>query len=101
MQRSGRNRAAGILRFGFAALLVTAGTMVTLLAASSQQEVDPTWYDSQPATNNAVQHTSSPTSNVKQKQRKSGPATREPSSNKAHPKKQSNNHQALKTASVK
>jgi hypothetical protein len=101
MQRSGINRAAGILRFGFAALLVTAGTMVTVLAASSQQEVDPTWYDSRPAANNAVQHPSSPAPRVKLRHGKSGFAKQEHSSNKAHEKRQSNSNRSLATASMK
>jgi hypothetical protein len=99
MQRVGKKRPSGVFGFELIKLAVFAGSMVVVPATHPQQDVDPTWYDSRPATNNAVKHPSSPASNAKPKQRKGGSRTREHSSNQSHPKRHSSH--TLSTASVK
>lgn len=99
MRRVGKKKLSGVFGFKLTKLAVLAGSMVVVPATHGQQDVDPTWYDSRPATNNAVKHPSSPASNAKPKQRKSSSEIREHSSNKSHPKRR-NNH-TLSTASVK
>lgn len=96
MQRFAANRSTKILRLGLFASLVVCSAMVTVPKAHCQQDVDPTWYDSQPAANNAAQHPSS-----RPKQGKSGSNKREHSSNKAHAKRQGHSNQTVANASVK
>ena len=97
MRRVGKEKLSGVFKFGLIKLAVLAASMVVAPATHGQQDVDPTWYDSRPATNNAVKHPLSPASNAKPKQRKGGPTTGEHSSNKSHPK--SHNKHTLSTAS--
>ena len=99
MRRVGKKKLSGVVGSELIKVAVLVGSMVVVPATHGQQDVDPTWYDSRPATNKAVTHPSSPASNAKPKQRKGGSATREHSSNKSHPKRH-NNH-TLSTASVK
>jgi len=99
MQRVGKKSLSGVFEFELIKLAVLAGSMVVVPATHGQQDVDPTWYDSRPATNNAVKHPSLPASNAKPKQRKGGSATLEHSSNKSHPKRHSSH--TLSTPSVK
>ena len=99
MRRVGKKKLSGVFGFELTKLAVLAGSMVVVPATHPQQDVDPTWYDSLPATNNAVKHPSSPASSAKPKQRKGGSATAEHSSNMSHPKRH-NNH-TLSTASVR
>jgi hypothetical protein len=99
MRRVGKKKLSGIFGFELINLAVLAGSMVVVPATHGQQDVDPTWYDSRPATNNAVKDPSSPASNAKPKQRRGGSATPGHSSNKSHPKR--HNSHALSTASVK
>ena len=91
MRRVGKKKLSGVFEFDLIKLAVLAGSMFVVPATHGQQDVDPTWYDSRPATNSAVKHSSSPASDAKPKQRKGGSATREHSSNKSHPKWH-NNH---------
>ena len=99
MRREGTKQLSRVFAFELIKLAVLAGSMVVVPAMHSQQDVDPTSYDSRPATNNAVQHHQSPASKAKPKQQKGGTATREHSSNKSRPKR--HNNQAFSTASVK
>ena len=100
MRQAGKKKLSRVSGFELTTLAVLAGSMVIVPATYSQQDVDPTWYDSRPATNNAVQHPSSRASNPKPKQRNGGSAGRVHSSNKSRPKRQ-NNNQVLSTASAK